>query len=199
MTYPLIGNYGVPSTELQDEGLTPSLPMYFESNKIQISGLIVSNYVEEHYSHWAATQSLGSWLKSQGIPAIFGVDTRQITKVIREHGSLLAQMACACDSSEEAKFSDPNARHLVAEVSTKEVTSYKPTDCEPKTKILAFDCGIKYNIIRYLVKVHKVELVVMPYNYALAEKLASHEDWEGKGWTGLFYLMDLEILLCARI
>ena len=53
------------------------------------------------------------------IPAIFGVDTRQITKVIREHGRLLAQMACACDSSQEAKFSDSNARHLVAEVSTK--------------------------------------------------------------------------------
>ena len=59
----------------------------------------MSNYVEEHYSHWAATQSLGSWLKSQGIPAIFGVDTRQITKVIREHGNLLAQMAFASKCS----------------------------------------------------------------------------------------------------
>ena len=65
--------------------------------------------------------------------------------------------------------------------------------------MFVFDCGIKYNIVRVLLKVHKVELVVMPYNYPLAEKLASDEDWEGKGWTGLFYLMDLEVLLCARI
>jgi carbamoyl-phosphate synthase/aspartate carbamoyltransferase len=190
LTYPLIGNYGVPDTTLMDTELTPALPLYFESGKIQISGLIVSNYVEEQFSHWCANQSLGSWLKEQGIPAICGVDTRQITKCIREHGSLLGRLNCAHDAATQTtvdeSYMDPNKTHLVAQVSTKEVTVYTPTAGVPICKILAFDCGIKYNIIRYLVKTHNVQLIVLPYDYPLADTLKSGMDWEGSGFSGLF-------------
>ena len=195
LTYPLIGNYGVPDTTALDQDITPALPLYFESNKIQISGLIVSNYVEDQFSHWCANQSLGDWLKEQNIPAICGVDTRQITKCIREHGSLLGRLNCdhsgsvsasAAPQAQDDDFQDPNKMHLVAQVSTPSVTVYTPTNATPICKVLAFDCGIKFNIIRYLVKIHRVELVVLPFDYPLAEKLESGDDWEGSGFSGLF-------------
>ena len=85
--YPLVGNYGVPDRELLDEDYEPALPKYFESNKIHIAGLVVAHYTEE-YSHWLAKSSLGKWLQEQGIPAIYGVDTRSLTKRLREKGQL---------------------------------------------------------------------------------------------------------------
>jgi carbamoyl-phosphate synthase / aspartate carbamoyltransferase len=88
LTYPLIGNYGVPDQNIQDEH---GLPMYFESREIHIAGLVVSSYSWEH-SHWAAQQSLGKWLKDSNIPAIYGVDTRALTKLLREHGTLLGRL-----------------------------------------------------------------------------------------------------------
>ena len=92
ITYPLVGNYGVPDRELLDEDYEPALPKYFESNKIHIAGLVVAHYTEE-YSHWLAKSSLGKWLQEQGIPAIYGVDTRSLTKRLREKGSTLGRLA----------------------------------------------------------------------------------------------------------
>ena len=80
LTYPLIGNYGVPDDDLKDQH---GLPIYFESSEIHIAGLVVSSYSWEH-SHWTAKQSLGDWLARAGVPAIYGVDTRAVTKMIRE-------------------------------------------------------------------------------------------------------------------
>lgn len=88
LTYPLIGNYGVPDYSIKDDH---GLPKYFESSEIHIAGLIVSSYTWEH-SHWAAQKSLGEWLEESGIPAIYGVDTRALTKSLREHGSLLGKI-----------------------------------------------------------------------------------------------------------
>jgi carbamoyl-phosphate synthase small subunit len=88
LTYPLIGNYGVPDQNIQDEH---GLPAYFESREIHIAGLVVSSYSWEH-SHWAAQQSLGKWLKDSNIPAVYGVDTRALTKLLREHGTLLGRL-----------------------------------------------------------------------------------------------------------
>lgn len=89
LTYPLIGNYGVPD---QDEKDDCGLPKYFESKEIQISGLVVSSYSFQH-SHWAAQSSLGKWLSDNGVPAMYGVDTRELTKLLRENGSILGAMA----------------------------------------------------------------------------------------------------------
>lgn len=91
VTFPLVGNYGVPSRETMDE-LLHDRPAHFEASQIHISGLVVSSYAGEDYSHYLATSSLGAWLKEQGIPAIYGVDTRALTERIREEGSMLGRM-----------------------------------------------------------------------------------------------------------
>ena len=91
ITFPLVGNYGVPSRETMDE-LLKDLPAHFEASQIHISGMIVASYAGEAYSHYLATSSLGTWLKEQGVPAIYGVDTRALTKRIREEGSMLGRL-----------------------------------------------------------------------------------------------------------
>jgi len=91
ITFPLVGNYGVPSRETVDE-LLGDLPAHFESSQIHIAGLVAASYSGEDYSHYLATSSLGTWLKEQGIPAMYGVDTRGLTKRIREKGSMLGRM-----------------------------------------------------------------------------------------------------------
>jgi carbamoyl-phosphate synthase / aspartate carbamoyltransferase len=85
LTYPLIGNYGVPDEGIIDEH---GLPKFFESSSIHIAGLVVSSYSWQH-SHWAAQKSLSEWLVCNGVPAMYGVDTRELTKSLREHGSIL--------------------------------------------------------------------------------------------------------------
>lgn len=91
ITFPLVGNYGVPSRETMDE-LLRDLPAHFESSQIHIAGLVTASYSGEDYSHYLATSSLGTWLQEQGIPAMYGVDTRALTKHIREKGSMLGRM-----------------------------------------------------------------------------------------------------------
>lgn len=91
ITFPLVGNYGVPSRETMDE-LLRGLPAHFESSQIHIAGLVAASYSGEDYSHFLATSSLGTWLKEQGVPAMYGVDTRALTKHIREKGSMLGRI-----------------------------------------------------------------------------------------------------------
>lgn len=88
LTYPLIGNYGVPDDTIKDKH---GLPLYFESKEIHIAGLVVSSYSWEH-SHWAAQKSLADWLKAYNIPAVYGVDTRHLTKTLREHGTIVGRL-----------------------------------------------------------------------------------------------------------
>jgi carbamoyl-phosphate synthase / aspartate carbamoyltransferase len=97
ITYPLVGNYGVPSRDQKDE-LLKDLPAYFESEQIHIAGLVVAAYAGEEFSHYLAQSSLGSWLKEQGVPAIYGVDTRALTKRIREEGSMLGKLLLSVPS-----------------------------------------------------------------------------------------------------
>lgn len=91
ITFPLVGNYGVPSRQAADE-LLPELPAHFEAAQIHIAGLVVASYSGEDFSHHLAISSLGSWLREQGVPAMYGVDTRALTKKIREQGSMLGKM-----------------------------------------------------------------------------------------------------------
>ena len=79
VTYPLVGNYGVPAEIVDKYGIST----FFESEKIQASGLIIAE-LSEKYSHWNAQKSLDEWLKEQKVPGIFGIDTRQLTKILRE-------------------------------------------------------------------------------------------------------------------
>lgn len=153
-TYPLIGNYGVPEKSK------------WESEKIQIAGLVVSEY-SENYSHHSAKQSLGEWLKKSGIPAMTGADTRTITKRLREEGVMIGGLA---QKEKPRKFVDPNEENLVARVSprTKKVygkggpSSAKTTTGKPK--IIAVDCGMKENIVRSLVA-RGATVIRVPWDY----------------------------------
>lgn len=147
-TYPLIGNYGVPDAS------------QFESQKIQIAGLIVSEYSRE-YSHYDAKQSLAEWLKESGVPALTGVDTRALTKRLRERGVMLGRIS----RTEPNEFPDPNRENLVAQVSIKQPRTYG----SGKKRIILIDCGAKENIVRSLSRAD-VTLVRVPWNYDFSQE-----------------------------
>ena len=156
MTYPLIGNYGIPNREMEYDMLK-----HFESEKARISALVVTDYSEQH-SHWNAAQSLASWLKEYKIPAITGVDTRAITKLLREKGAMLGKVVYR---NQEVTIDNPYKRHLVDEVSCKEVITHG----SGKYKIVLVDCGVKFNIIRYLLA-DDVTVVRVPWDYDFTEE-----------------------------
>jgi carbamoyl-phosphate synthase small subunit len=149
-TYPLIGNYGVPEMRFKD-----GMPEFFESEKVHITGLVISDY-SFSYSHWNAVKSLSEWLDEHNVPGIFGVDTRKLTKIIREKGAMLGKIFV----KDDIPFYDPNIVNLVDEVSASEPVIYG----NGRHKILLVDCGTKNNIIRCLLKrdvtVHRV-----PWNH----------------------------------
>ena len=91
ITFPLVGNYGVPSRDERDD-LLKDLPAHFEAAEIHIAGLIVASYSGQDFSHHLAASSLGQWLKEQNVPAVYGIDTRDLTKRIREKGSMLGRL-----------------------------------------------------------------------------------------------------------
>ena len=156
LTYPLIGNYGVPGDDVEN-----GLQKYFESDRLQISGLIVSDYSFE-YSHWNAKISLSDWLKKYNIPGIFGVDTRALTKRLREKGTMLGKIIFA---NNDVNFYDPNKDNLVDQVSIKQKATYG----NGKYRVVLIDCGVKYNIIRNLLK-RNTTVVRVPWNYNIFEE-----------------------------
>lgn len=118
ITFPLVGNYGVPSRATMDD-LLQDVPAYFESRMIHIVGLVVASHSSEDFSHFLAESSLSTWLKEQGVPAMYGVDTRALTKRIREHGSMLGKMLL------EAKY---QINGIGNQNSKNPLTSYLPED-----------------------------------------------------------------------
>jgi len=86
ITFPLVGNYGVPNDTFQN-----GLSTFYESEKIQVTGLIISDFSFE-YSHWNAVKSLSDWLKENQVPGIFGIDTRELTKLVREKGTMKGKL-----------------------------------------------------------------------------------------------------------
>jgi len=153
LTYPLIGNYGVPSQEMDKF----SLKRHFESSKIHIHGLVISDY-SFGYSHWNAKQSLAEWLKENNIPGIFDVDTRELTKKIRENGVMLGKIII----DDDVDFYDPNKVDLVKEVTIKEPIIYNKK--KNNKTIILIDCGVKNNIIRNLIK-RNLTVIRVPYDY----------------------------------
>ncbi|KAL9032909.1 MAG: hypothetical protein Q9214_007761, partial [Letrouitia sp. 1 TL-2023] len=105
VTFPLIGNYGVPSRQTKDD-VVSELPAHFEASQIHIAGLIVSSYAGEGYSHYLASSSLGTWLKEQGVPTMYGVDTRALTKRIRKNGSMLGKLLLLANSNGSENVTD---------------------------------------------------------------------------------------------
>ncbi|MEA1912449.1 MAG: glutamine-hydrolyzing carbamoyl-phosphate synthase small subunit [candidate division WOR-3 bacterium] len=151
LTYPLIGNYGVPGDEKED-----NLLKNFESDRIQVLGLIIADN-PNGYSHWNAKKSLSDWMKEYNIPGIYGIDTRKLTKKLREKGTLLGKIVY---DKEDINFEDPNKRNLVAEVSIKTPMEYK----KGKNAVVIVDCGVKNNIIRAFLK-RDITVIRYPWDY----------------------------------
>ena len=189
LTYPLVGNYGVPPFSFEKDGL----PTYMESTKIHAEAIIVSDYSEE-YSHWNAVESLGDWLKREGVPGITGIDTRALTKKIREHGVMTGQLII--DNGQlTMETPDYGSVNYVDRVSCKEIIIYDGTEsrsfdvntpideinCQLSTvncqlkKVVLLDCGVKANIIRCLLR-RGVAVIRVPWNY----------DFNGLDYDGLF-------------
>jgi carbamoyl-phosphate synthase small subunit len=142
-TYPLIGNYGVPAPRPPG-----TIDRPYESDGIQVQGLVVQTYVDE-YSHHAATRSLGEWLQSEGIPAVTGVDTRTLTRKLREHGTMRGWILPADMELERAKRTAHTVEmreEVFRLVSPKEPIRYPGGPL----KILLVDAGAKDNIVRSL-------------------------------------------------
>jgi carbamoyl-phosphate synthase/aspartate carbamoyltransferase/dihydroorotase len=160
LTYPLMGNYGIGDNTKDKHGL----PMNYESDKVQIAGLICGEYIED-YHHWNSDKSLSQWLAENNVPAISDIDTRMLTKIIRENGSTLGILDNKeMDCNEE--YVDPNKLNLVEQVSTKEVKVYNP---DGKMKVVVIDCGIKYNQLRMLLK-RDVSIKLVPYDYDFVDE-----------------------------
>ena len=153
LTYPLVGNYGVPPRTFEGNGLAT----FMESEKIHAEAIIVSDYSFE-YSHWNAVESLGSWLKDEKVAGIYGIDTRELTKLLREKGSMKGKIVF--DAADEIDFVDPNLINQVDIVSCKEVITYG----NGAKKVVLVDCGVKHNIIRCLLK-RDVTVIRVPWNY----------------------------------
>jgi len=152
ITFPLVGNYGVPK-----DTFTNGISDFNESERIQVSGLIVSDYSKE-YSHWNADRSLGDWLKEYNVPGIYGIDTRELTKLLREKGSMKGKIVFGDEN--EIDFIDPNLENQVAKASCKEVITYG----NGKKRVVLIDCGVKHNIIRCLLK-RDITLIRVPWDY----------------------------------
>jgi carbamoyl-phosphate synthase small subunit len=157
MTYPLIGNYGVPGKDKAG-----SLPAFFESTKIHARGLVVADYSHD-YSHFEATQSLSEWLKEEGIPAIYGIDTRAVTKHLRMKGAALGALVPE-GAAKPREFYNPGAENVVAEVSVTEPLLYQRPSAKKKKRVVVVDCGTKLNIIRSLLA-RNADVMRVPWDY----------------------------------
>lgn len=155
ITFPLVGNYGVPSDKVMENGLQK----FFESDRVHIKGLVISDYSFK-YSHWNAVKSLDQWLKEHDVPGIYGVDTRELTKLIREEGSMLCKLYSE-GTEPTVEFHDQNKENLVDKVSIKEPKCYNP---DGKYNIVLVDYGAKYNIIRCLMQ-RDAKVTCVPWDY----------------------------------
>lgn len=159
LTFPLVGNYGVPPFTFEENGL----PTFMESEKIHVRAIIVSDYSRE-FSHWNGVETLADWLKREKVPGITGIDTRQLTKVLREHGVMMGKILFD-DMPNEVPEADYAGVNFVDQVSCREVIKYNEGAGK---KVVLVDCGVKANILRCLIR-RGVEVIRVPWNYDFNE------------------------------
>ena len=160
-TYPLVGNYGVPSDEEKD-----GMAKFFESDRIHVKGVVV-NTLSEKFSHWNSTRGLDGWMKERGVPGLTGVDTRRLTKKLRDGSPMLAKIVF---DNVETPFADPNLSNLVARVSIAEPVFHPGTG---EKRVVLIDCGSKYGIVRKLLE-RGVGVLRTPWNHDFL-----NEDFDG--------------------
>lgn len=176
MTYPLIGNYGVPSKEIKENGI----PLHYESDKIQVEGYVISKLMRA--SHWASEMSLDEWLKREGVPGIEGVDTRALVKKIREKGVMMGALAVGDYEKEElekimekVKKLSYDEANFVDKVTPKEIIIHEPKKAD-KT-VVVVDCGVKYGILREFLK-RGFKVIRIPYTY---DPIKAFEEFNADG------------------
>lgn len=156
LTYPLIGNYGVPNTTETDAyGIAKNV----EGERIYVNALIVSDYSAD-FSHWNARESLSDWLKRENVVGISGIDTRQLTKVLREQGVTSGKITFEhiSEAPADACYETTN---YVAQVSCREIRRYNEGAGK---RVVLVDCGVKNNILRCLAR-RGVEIIRVPWDY----------------------------------
>lgn len=160
MTYPLVGNYGIPPMDKAGE-----IPKNFESDKIQVKALIVSEE-SERFNHWNSIESLDTWLKRFKIPGLSGIDTRRLTKILRERGTMLGKIEV---DKETVPYYNPDVENLISKVTVRKVEKFG----NGKKQILLIDCGCKKSILTSLLQ-RKVTVLRVPYDYDIDK-----EDFDG--------------------
>lgn len=144
LTYPLVGNYGVPPEN------------FFESPSVQVSGIIASEITAD-YSHWNATSSLPEWFAKSDVPIISGIDTRALTKRLREKGVMLGKIIC--DGKDVEQY-DPDKDNLVAKAHSPNVEHFG----NGKKHVVLVDCGCKGSILKSLLD-RNVAVTRVPWNH----------------------------------
>ncbi|AIF84227.1 carbamoyl-phosphate synthase, small subunit [Candidatus Nitrososphaera evergladensis SR1] len=173
MTYPLVGNYGVPSFDVKDEY---GLPKFFESDRIQVKALLIHD-LSDVASHWSCVKTLDQWLYEQKIPGIYGIDTRELTKKLRVHGVMMGAIAV----SDKGPVDDARMRKLVSGAKYEglnfmpEVSTSKPQEYGDKDRpcVVLLDTGTKYSIIRNIIRTG-FRVVRMPWD-APYEQIMSYD------------------------
>ena len=164
LTYPLIGNYGVPPLTMQPNGIST----FMESERIHAEAIIISDYSYQ-CSHWNLNITLAEWLKKEGIPGIYGIDTRALTKRLRENGVMMGRIIIGNSAGE---LSDVNTGFIysdinfVDKVSCKEVITYN--EGKGKKRVVLIDCGVKHNILRSLKK-RDLTIIRVPWDYDFSD------------------------------
>ncbi len=170
LTYPLIGNYGVPDPLAKDES---GIPAYFESDKIQVRGLVVHE-LSELASHWNLKMTLDEWMYNEKVPGISGIDTRYLTKKLRTSGVMMAALVVS-DSEinvdqvkEQLEKTKPYAsEEFMNDVSTKQAQSFGTQ----KECVVVIDTGVKNAILRNIRDLG-YQVVKLPWNATIDEVLS---------------------------
>ena len=160
-TYPLVGNYGVPAPRAKGAMDRP-----YESDRVQVQGLVVQTYVD-HHSHHEAARSLSEWLADEGIPAVTGIDTRTLTRRLREHGTMLGWLfpeEMGLDQAKKTARAIDMKEEVFRSVATPVPIHHKGGDLT----ILVVDAGVKDNIVRSLLE-RGASVIRAPYHARLAE------------------------------
>ncbi len=171
LTYPLIGNYGVPSPQQMDGN---NLPKYFESDKIQARGLVIHE-LSMTASHWNLAMTLDEWLYNEKIPGIAGIDTRELTKKLRNSGVMMAALVVSDTDVDVEKIKQQlhsakkyDSEEFMNEVSTKNEVSYG----NENETVVVIDTGVKNAIIRNIRDIG-YKVVKVPWNTTI-EKILSY-------------------------
>lgn len=170
LTYPLVGNYGVPPNDSEN-----GLLRHFESDGIKVTGLVIHELCTSPH-HWESSKTLDEWLAGENIPGIHGIDTRRLVKKLRTKGVMLGTLE-VYEEDEEPDFDrlmkdvksvqNPNLVDLVSEVTTKEPVYHEGRG---KNKVVLIDCGVKYGILRNLLR-RRIDVVRVPYDFSAKEIL----------------------------